>query len=509
MAKLSLSMIVKNEEKYLKDCLESVKGVVDEIVIVDTGSTDRTIEIAQEYGAKIYNFKWVNDFSAARNFSLSKCSGEWILYLDADERLNKESVSELKNLIKTNKKLGVFCNIYNVNEFNNKPSLMKYTRLFRNSTGLEFRGRAHEQIENSLEEKKYQLINSNILITHIGYNLDRDGLKEKARRNLSLLLEDYKTTKSSYTAYQLGNTYSIIDDKHNAYEYYSTAMKDPKLSKTYFGICSSNVAEYEMKLNNLEKALEILEEGLKVVPDHALLNYLGSEILFKAGNGVLAVELCQKAYLLNEKLTQQQTAQSALDVVLDKESIIYHGLNISVKKGINDGIQFFLEKLQNNFDNKNYKFDDEVSLIVALAQNEDIGTDGISKFRTILNKNNTEFYLNLISNYEKADIMIKLLEAASEEFLDSILIRNKLGLAYSKLGLTDKAIEIFEKSLKEFPNEPGAVFFLISLYMEKKDFAKLKTLIQESKKRFGNNQIFAKHMMDIEKKLSGVISFDK
>ena len=105
--------------------------------------------------------------------------------------------------------------------------------------------------------------------------------------------------------------------------------------------------------------------------------------------------------------------------------------------------------------------------------------------------------------------MIKLLEAASEEFLDSILIRNKLGLAYSKLGLTDKAIEIFEKSLKEFPNEPGAVFFLISLYMEKKDFAKLKTLIQESKKRFGNNQIFAKHMMDIEKKLSGVISFDK
>ena len=509
MIRLSLSMIVKNEERYLKDCLESVKGVVDEIVVVDTGSTDNTVKIAEEYGAKIFNFKWINDFSAARNYSLSKCSGEWILYLDADERLNKESVTELKKMVSSNKRIGVFCNIYNIDEFNNKPNLMKYTRLFKNSLGIGFKGRAHEQIENSLEEKKYKLVNSNIIITHIGYNLDRDGLKEKARRNLSLLLEDYKATNSSYTAFQLGNTYSIINEKHKAYEYYSTAMKDPKLSKAYFGICSSNVAEYEMKLNNLEKALEILEKGLKVVPDHALLNYLGSEILFKAGNGVLAVELCQKAYLLNEKLAEQKTAQSALDVVLDKEGIIYHGLNISVQKGVNKGIQFFLEKLQNNFDKKNYKFDDEVSLIVGLAQNENIGTDIISIFRTILNKHNTEFYINLISNYGKADVKIKLLQTASAKFNESILIRNKLGLAYSKLGQTDKAIEIFEKSLSDFPNEPAPVFFLISLYVGEKNFTKLKTLVVESKRKFGNNQIFNKHIADVEQKLSGVISFDK
>ena len=76
---ISLSMIVKNEEKYLRDCLESVKGVVDEIILVDTGSTDSTVRIAQEYGAKIFNFEWINDFSAARNYSLDQCSGDWIL----------------------------------------------------------------------------------------------------------------------------------------------------------------------------------------------------------------------------------------------------------------------------------------------------------------------------------------------------------------------------------------------------------------------------------------------
>ena len=98
MARLTLSMIVKNEEKYLEGCLESVKNVADEIVIVDTGSEDSTLDIAERYGAKIYHFEWIDDFSAARNFALSKSTGDWILYLDADERLSKDSVEEVKSI---------------------------------------------------------------------------------------------------------------------------------------------------------------------------------------------------------------------------------------------------------------------------------------------------------------------------------------------------------------------------------------------------------------------------
>ncbi|HLP14673.1 MAG TPA: glycosyltransferase family 2 protein, partial [Bacteroidota bacterium] len=98
--RLSLSMIVKNEEARLAECLESMKHVADEIVIVDTGSTDRTIAIARAYGARVIEFPWNGSFSDARNTSLSNCRGEWVIFLDADERLEKASVPTLRRLLR-------------------------------------------------------------------------------------------------------------------------------------------------------------------------------------------------------------------------------------------------------------------------------------------------------------------------------------------------------------------------------------------------------------------------
>src|SRR5436190_22371274 len=94
--KLSLCMIVKNESKHLANCLESVDGVVDEIIIVDTGSTDNTIEIAEKYGAKVFHYKWHDDFGAARNEALKYASGDWVLVLDADEVLSDESKDKIR-----------------------------------------------------------------------------------------------------------------------------------------------------------------------------------------------------------------------------------------------------------------------------------------------------------------------------------------------------------------------------------------------------------------------------
>src|SRR3989338_64847 len=85
MSTISVCMIVKNEQQYLQQCLESVKNVADEIIIVDTGSTDNTKQIARQFTDNIYDFAWIDDFSAARNFSLSKAAKEWIFVIDADE----------------------------------------------------------------------------------------------------------------------------------------------------------------------------------------------------------------------------------------------------------------------------------------------------------------------------------------------------------------------------------------------------------------------------------------
>ena len=102
MPSISLCMIAKNEEKYLEQCLNSVKGLADEIIIVDTGSTDRTKEIAKKFSAKIFDFKWIDDFSAARNESLKHAAKDWILVLDADEMIDKEAVKAIKDFIKNN-----------------------------------------------------------------------------------------------------------------------------------------------------------------------------------------------------------------------------------------------------------------------------------------------------------------------------------------------------------------------------------------------------------------------
>ena len=101
--KINLVMIVKNEERSLRKCLESAKPIVDEIIIADTGSNDRSLEIAREMGAQVFEFSWVNDFSAARNFALSHSDADWNLVLDADEYLRPASRKQLEKILESRK----------------------------------------------------------------------------------------------------------------------------------------------------------------------------------------------------------------------------------------------------------------------------------------------------------------------------------------------------------------------------------------------------------------------
>lgn len=247
MGTLTLSMIVKNEEKYLKDCLESVKGVVDEIVIVDTGSTDKTIEIAKEYKAKIYHFDWINDFSAARNYALQYSSGEWILYLDADERLAPNSIREVKRLISGVAKIGYYCTVKSIDSENERDHAIRYVRLFKNSKEIKFTGKVHEQITPSLIENNYQLAHSSILINHLGYDVSREEKEAKAKRNLELLLSDYQQNKTAYLEFQLGQTYFILEDYEKADEYFKLALKSQELSNDLKAECLSYLAQQAHK----------------------------------------------------------------------------------------------------------------------------------------------------------------------------------------------------------------------------------------------------------------------
>lgn len=211
--RISLSMIVKNEEQNLPGCLASVRDLVDEIVIVDTGSTDRTVEIAREHGAKVYFFAWQGDFASARNESLRHCTGDWILYLDADERVEPDSCREIRRLVEEGE-YGAYClNIINrtAEGDDGVDFVHVYPRLFRNVPGARFEMGVHEQIYPSLYRAGIEMGQANVYIIHHGYALSAEQMRQKSERNLAILeRQAAEWPNSSAVRYYLGVTYIAL-----------------------------------------------------------------------------------------------------------------------------------------------------------------------------------------------------------------------------------------------------------------------------------------------------------
>ncbi|MBI3416683.1 MAG: glycosyltransferase [Verrucomicrobia bacterium] len=184
---LTVCLITKNEERFLAGCLKSVREFAQQIVVVDTGSTDRTVEIAKEFGAEVHSFMWCDDFSAARNAALEHATGDWILILDADEELLPESRAALLKEMQAPDVMA-----YRVPIIDPEEEGCSYVpRLFRNAPGLFFVGRIHEQVFSSLEVRRQEWNLENRLGTakllHHGYTKAVVQDRHKVARNLRLL----------------------------------------------------------------------------------------------------------------------------------------------------------------------------------------------------------------------------------------------------------------------------------------------------------------------------------
>ncbi|GAP07883.1 glycosyltransferase [Anaerolinea thermolimosa] len=183
---ISLVMIVKNEEAHLERCLDSVKDMVSEMIIVDTGSTDRTVEIARAYGAKVYHFDWCDDFAAARNESLKHATGEWLLMMDADNWLEPEDKNQLLWAAASGKADVYLCKQLDWNTettYRGSPQ----ARLFRNLPGLYYQSALHENILPSARQLGLTIALTEIKIQHIKFILDATKLRQKRERNLNVL----------------------------------------------------------------------------------------------------------------------------------------------------------------------------------------------------------------------------------------------------------------------------------------------------------------------------------
>ncbi len=206
---ISLCMIARNEEKDLPRCLERVKDHVDEIVLVDTGSTDRTVEIAKDYGARILHRAWDDDFSAPRNLALAEAKGDWILVLDADEVVAEASLPLIRDLCKLECASGYHMRFFNDHESGRSHGITM-VRLFRNLPGIHYENAIHEQVIPSLmkraEAMNLLLLGSRIEVMHYGYSDEQMTSKGKVQRNLALFEKQLeREPEDVYTLYKYGD----------------------------------------------------------------------------------------------------------------------------------------------------------------------------------------------------------------------------------------------------------------------------------------------------------------
>ncbi|MGN0376890.1 MAG: glycosyltransferase [Suilimivivens sp.] len=236
MTPISICVIMKNEEKHMENFLSSIKrhfkGYPYELVLVDTGSTDATLSIAKKYTDKIFHFKWIGDFSAARNFSLSCASHDWILVLDCDEYVTELDPRGFQAVITYHPKAVGMLSRKNHYEMNGTDSV--YTddvERFFNRKLFHYEAIIHEQVR-AIDGSAFERVALPLTVDHCGYNGSIEDLRKKAERNNELLFEMLKENPDDpYLYFQIGQSYNMLHDDEKACYYYGKGLEydvDPR-----------------------------------------------------------------------------------------------------------------------------------------------------------------------------------------------------------------------------------------------------------------------------------------
>jgi len=210
MKEISLCMIVKDEEKLLESCLKLIKDNVDEIITVDTGSKDKTKDIVKIFTSKVYDFEWCNDFSAARNFSISKATKDWILVLDPDEIMLKKDLIKLKSIISLNKnkKILGYRLIQKTYYKNEVISVRGICRLFKNDKRIRFIYPIHETVRDSIKRLGGRIGKTGTIIKHYP-----EINKEKQKYYLKLLKTKKEKFPESNVGKEVKNEYKLFNPR--------------------------------------------------------------------------------------------------------------------------------------------------------------------------------------------------------------------------------------------------------------------------------------------------------
>lgn len=274
---ISACLIAKNEEENIGRCLESLKNAVDEIIVVDTGSSDTTKEIAKYYGAKVFDYEWDNNFSNARNFSLERANEPWILIIDCDEVLDQSTIGELKAL--TTDENYPFEG-YGIVISNIIGGVEKYTvlslRLIRNKKEYRFEGAIHEQVGHKIVNLhgKYSVLSSKIKFYHYGYEEIPELQEKKTKRNLMILESTKETNRDGLFYLHLGNEYSRMNNMNKAIECYKISLDISSVSEAHYTNVAHRLVEAFYMNNMFNEVIIYGEKILKIMPDFKAVIFL-------------------------------------------------------------------------------------------------------------------------------------------------------------------------------------------------------------------------------------------
>jgi glycosyltransferase involved in cell wall biosynthesis len=278
---LSLCMIVRDEEPRIAECLKSIAPYVDEMVVVDTGSTDRTREIARECGARVFNFAWTDSFAEARNQSLEQARGDWIFWMDADDVISPQVGQELRSLIRRHPQRDVAYQIQvrippGPKEFS--VSVVDHVKLFPNRPDLRFEHRIHEQILPSLRRAGLEVRFSELSVTHQNYDRSDAGQEKKRQRDFRLLELDLRDRPNHpFVLFNLGMTHLYATKEYEVAAHYlrrsldESDWTDSIVRKAYAMITTARICQQDWGA-----AIAANEEGRSYYSDDA-------ELLFQAG----------------------------------------------------------------------------------------------------------------------------------------------------------------------------------------------------------------------------------
>ncbi|MBT2287733.1 glycosyltransferase [Paenibacillus albidus] len=300
---ISLCMIVKDEAEVLPECLSSVVRIVDEMIIVDTGSTDNTVAIAESFGARVIRMPWPDSFALARNRGLEEAAGDWILWLDADEQMDVRQGADLKrvltrDIIREERIEGIQFQFRNYLDDGLVEKVAK-VRLIRNRPEHRFEGSIHEYILPSVQRRDpdYRLGEVDIQVHHYGYLPQYVIRKDKVRRNIALLLKERTDDPgNAIPLFYLGMEYYRIHEPENALEYLRSFLADaPDVPIQMVSTAHKARLLVLQQLHHYMELIQQANESIALFPAYTDLYHLQADGWRELGRPDKAIQALQQA----------------------------------------------------------------------------------------------------------------------------------------------------------------------------------------------------------------------